>query len=87
MNIDEAREKYARGLAISLTDRQIVDQHRAAPSVSGTPPLEAIQYISTIRGRMRVRGCVLATWRVSERRLLGTICVASWFGAGGTEFD
>lgn len=26
MDIDEAREKYARGLAISLTDRQIDDQ-------------------------------------------------------------
>ncbi len=39
MDIDEAREKYARGLAISLTDRQIDDQlFKPTPSVSGTPP-------------------------------------------------
>ncbi len=45
MDIDEAREKYARGLAISLTDRQIDDQllnrlrQSLEPHRSGTIPV------------------------------------------------
>lgn len=79
MDIDEAREKYARGLAISLTDRQIDDQllnrlrQSLEPHRSGQ-----LQYISTIEGRMRVRGCVLAQRGVSLRAIVYlTICVAS----------
>lgn len=79
MDIDEAREKYARGLAISLTDRQIDDQllNRLRQSLNPTAR-GPFQYISTIRGRMRVRGCVLAQRGVSLRAIVYlTICVAS----------
>ncbi|XPE56654.1 hypothetical protein ACNKHW_01230 [Shigella flexneri] len=61
MDIDEAREKYARGLAISLTDRQIDDQllnrlrQSLEPHRSGTIPVHL-----SIRGRMHARG---AFWR------------------------
>ncbi len=71
MDIDEAREKYARGLAISLTDRQIDDQllnrlrQSLEPHRSGQ-----FQYISTIRGRMHVRDCVLAQRGVSLRAIV-----------------
>jgi DNA polymerase-3 subunit alpha len=55
MDIDEAREKYARGLAISLTDRQIDDQLLNRLRQSLEPHRGQFQYISTIRGRMHVR--------------------------------
>ncbi len=70
MDTDEAR-KYARGLAISLTDRQIDDQllNRLRQSLEPTA-LGQFQYISTIRGRMHAR---IAFWRdvacLSERSL------------------
>ena len=71
MDIDEAREKYARGLAISLTDRQIDDQllNRLRQSLEPTA-LGQFQYISTIRGRMHARGCVLARRGVSLRAIV-----------------
>lgn len=61
MDIDEAREKYARGLAISLTDRQIDDQllNRLRQSLEPTVR-ELFQYTSIIRGRMHAPCCVLA---------------------------
>ncbi len=79
MDIDEAREKYARGLAISLTDRQIDDQLLNRLRQSLEPIVrEPFQYISTIRGRMHVRGCVSVQPGVSLRAIVYlTICVAS----------
>ncbi|SUH39456.1 DNA polymerase III subunit alpha [Salmonella enterica subsp. enterica] len=79
MDIDEAREKYARGLAISLTDRQIDDQlFKPTPSVSGTPPLGTIPvhlYYQRADARARLR--FGATWRVLRAIVYLTICVAS----------
>ncbi len=78
MDIDEAREKYARGLAISLTDRQIDDQllnrlrQSLEPHRSGTIPVHLYYQ------RADARGCVLAQRGVSLRAIVYlTICVAS----------
>lgn len=74
MDISEAREKYARGLAISLTDRQIDDQllnrlrQCLEPHRSGTIPVHL--YYQRLDARVRLR--FGATWRVtpSERLLI-----------------
>ncbi|MGU0043048.1 hypothetical protein ACVXHA_09005 [Escherichia coli] len=64
MDIDEARKKYARGLAISLTDRQIDDQLQ--PVSLGTPPLWTIPvHLCYQRADARARLRFGATWRVS----------------------
>ena len=66
MDISEAREKYARGLAISLTDRQIDDQllnrlrQSLEPHRSGTIPVH-LYY----QRKMREPSCVLAQRRVT----------------------
>lgn len=76
MDIDETREKYARGLAISLTDRQIDDQlFKPTPSVlephrSGTIPVHLYYQRADARARLRFG----ATWRVSPSdRLLNDL--------------
>uniref|UniRef100_A0A914Y570 acetyl-CoA carboxytransferase n=1 Tax=Panagrolaimus superbus TaxID=310955 RepID=A0A914Y570_9BILA len=57
MDIDEAREKYARGLAISLTDRQIDDQllnrlrQSLEPHRSGTIPVHLYYQRADARAR------------------------------------
>ncbi|MQL50456.1 DNA polymerase III subunit alpha [Photorhabdus khanii] len=67
MDISEAREKYARGLAISLLDRQIDDQLlnrlRGAlePHRSGTIPVHLYYQREDARARLRFG----ATWRVT----------------------
>ncbi|CAJ0991403.1 DNA polymerase III subunit alpha [Pantoea sp. Nvir] len=72
MDINEAREKYARGLAISLTDRQIDDQllnqlrqylehHR-----SGTIPVNL--YYQKVDAQVKI--CFGAAWRVSPNDCL-----------------
>lgn len=82
MDIDEAREKYARGLAISLTDRQINDQllnrlkQSLEPFRSGTIPVHLYYQRQDARARLRFG----AAWRISPsdrllnelRLLLGT---------------
>ncbi|HDU8582190.1 TPA: DNA polymerase III subunit alpha [Morganella morganii] len=66
LDISEAREKYARGLAISLTDGQIDEQllHRLRgalePHRSGTIPVHLYYQKDDARARMRFG----ATWRV-----------------------
>ncbi|SUG49329.1 DNA polymerase III subunit alpha [Salmonella enterica subsp. arizonae] len=87
MDIDEAREKYARGLAISLTDRQIDDQllNRLRQS-PGTPSLG--DHSST--SLLSEGGCACATaFRrnvacLSERSFTQRSAWPHWFGAGGT---
>ncbi|MFQ9950429.1 MAG: hypothetical protein ACLRXB_19410 [Escherichia coli] len=86
MDIDEAREKYARGLAISLTDRQIDDQllnrlrQSLEPHRSGTIPVH-LYY----QRAMHARDCVLARRGVfSERSFIKRSPWPHWFGAGGT---
>ncbi|SFN16209.1 DNA polymerase III, alpha subunit [Izhakiella capsodis] len=76
MNIDEAREKYARGLAISLTDRQIDDQllnrlrQSLEPYRSGTIPVHLYYQRTDARAKLRFG----ATWRVSPSdRLLNEL--------------
>lgn len=76
MDIDEAREKYARGLAISLTDRQIDDQLlnrlRLAlePYRSGTIPVNLYYQRPDARAKLRFG----ATWRISPNdRLLNDL--------------
>ncbi|WP_438356624.1 DNA polymerase III subunit alpha [Escherichia coli] len=76
MDIDEAREKYARGLAISLTDRQIDDQllnrlrQSLEPHRSGTIPVHLYYQRADARARLRFG----ATWRVSPSdRLLNDL--------------
>ncbi|VDZ95794.1 DNA polymerase III subunit alpha [Salmonella enterica subsp. enterica] len=70
MDIDEAREKYARGLAISLTDRQIDDQllNRLRQSLE-PPPLG--DHSSTSLLSEGGCACAAAFWRnvacLSER--------------------
>jgi DNA polymerase-3 subunit alpha len=60
MDIDEAREKYARGLAISLTDRQIDDQllnrlrQSLEPHRSGTIPVHLYYQRADARARLRL---------------------------------
>ncbi|MFE8149130.1 DNA polymerase III subunit alpha [Brenneria goodwinii] len=67
MDISEAREKYARGLAISLTDRQIDDQLlnrlRASlePHRSGTIPVHLYYQREDARARLRFG----AAWRIT----------------------
>ena len=74
LDISEAREKYARGLAISLTDRQIDEQllHwlRGAlePHRSGTIPVHLYYQKDDARARMRFG----ATWRVTPTDTLLT---------------
>ncbi len=82
MDIDEAREKYARGLAISLTDRQINDQllnrlrQSLEPFRSGTIPVHLYYQRQDARAKLRFG----AAWRISPsdrllnelRLLLGT---------------
>ncbi|MCX8957749.1 DNA polymerase III subunit alpha [Erwinia psidii] len=82
MDINEAREKYARGLAISLTDRQIDDQllnrlrQSLEPHRSGTIPVYLYYQREDARARLRFG----AAWRVSPsdsllnelRLLIGT---------------
>lgn len=86
MDIDEAREKYARGLAISLTDRQIDDQllnrlrQSLEPHRSGTIPVHLYYQRADARARLRFG----ATWRVSERSFIKRSPWPHWFGAGGT---
>ena len=86
MDIDEAREKYARGLAISLTDRQIDDQllnrlrQSLEPHRSGTIPVHLYYQRADARARLRFG----ATWRVSERSFTERSPWPHWFGAGGT---
>ncbi len=71
MDIDEAREKYARGLAISLTDRQIDDQLLNRLRRLWNPTVrEPFQCTSTIRGRMHARGCVSAQHGASLRAIV-----------------
>ena len=76
MDIDEAREKYARGLAISLTDRQIDDQllnrlrQSLEPHRSGTIPVHLYYQRADARARLRFG----AAWRVSPSdRLLNEL--------------
>ncbi len=77
MDIDEAREKYARGLAISLTDRQIDDQllnrlrQSLEPHRSGTIPVHLYYQRADARARAFRR-----TWRVSPSVVYLTICGA-----------
>ncbi|OZI14305.1 DNA polymerase III subunit alpha [Sodalis-like symbiont of Philaenus spumarius] len=67
MDISEAREKYARGLAISLTDRQIDDQLlnrlrlSLEPHRSGTIPVHLYYQRQDARALLRFG----ATWRVT----------------------
>ncbi|AXF78486.1 DNA polymerase III subunit alpha [Erwinia tracheiphila] len=76
MDIDEAREKYARGLAISLTDRQIDDQllnrlrQSLEPHRSGTIPVYLYYQREDARARLRFG----VAWRVSPSdRLLNEL--------------
>ncbi|NHB92468.1 DNA polymerase III subunit alpha [Photorhabdus cinerea] len=67
MDISEAREKYARGLAISLSDRQIDNQLLSRlrgtlePYRSGTIPVHLYYQREDARARLRFG----ATWRVT----------------------
>ncbi|MCL2896580.1 DNA polymerase III subunit alpha [Brenneria tiliae] len=67
MDISEAREKYARGLAISLTDRQIDDQllnrlrQSLEPHRSGTIPVNLYYQREDARARLRFG----AAWRIT----------------------
>ncbi|PVZ85371.1 DNA polymerase III subunit alpha [Serratia sp. S1B] len=67
MDISDAREKYARGLAISLTDRQIDEQllnrlrQSLEPHRSGTIPVHLYYQREDARARLRFG----ATWRVT----------------------
>lgn len=76
MDISEAREKYARGLAISLTDRQIDDQLlnrlrlSLEPHRSGTIPVHLYYQRQDACARLRFG----ATWRVTPTdRLLNDL--------------
>lgn len=72
MDISEAREKYARGLAISLNDRQIDDQLlkrlrlSLEPHRSGTIPVHLYYQRQDARARLRFGD----TWRVTPTDLL-----------------
>ncbi|WP_027712887.1 DNA polymerase III subunit alpha [Dickeya chrysanthemi] len=72
MDISEAREKYARGLAISLTDRQIDDQllnrlrQSLEPHRSGTIPVHLYYQRQDARVRLRFG----AAWRVTPTDVL-----------------
>ncbi|MBG6247192.1 MULTISPECIES: DNA polymerase III subunit alpha [Symbiopectobacterium] len=72
MDISEAREKYARGLAISLTDRQIDDQllnrlrQSLEPHRSGTIPVHIYYQREDACARLRFG----AAWRVTPTDVL-----------------
>ncbi|WP_315708148.1 DNA polymerase III subunit alpha [Brenneria uluponensis] len=72
MDISDAREKYARGLAISLTDRQIDDQllnrlrQSLEPHRSGTIPVHLYYQRENARARLRFG----AAWRVTPTDVL-----------------
>ncbi|MGL4858511.1 MAG: DNA polymerase III subunit alpha, partial [Enterobacteriaceae bacterium] len=74
LDISEAREKYARGLAISLTDRQINElflqrlRQALEPHRSGTIPVNLYYQRADARARIRFG----AAWRVTptDRLLL-----------------
>ncbi|MBP2845660.1 DNA polymerase III subunit alpha [Dickeya oryzae] len=72
MDISEAREKYARGLAISLTDRQIDDQllnrlrQSLEPHRSGTIPVHLYYQRQDACARLRFG----AAWRVTPTDVL-----------------
>ncbi|MBG6244095.1 DNA polymerase III subunit alpha [Candidatus Symbiopectobacterium sp. 'North America'] len=72
MDISEAREKYARGLAISLTDRQIDDQllnrlrQSLEPHRSGTIPVHLYYQREDACVRLRFG----AAWRVTPTDVL-----------------
>ncbi|QTF09570.1 DNA polymerase III subunit alpha [Brenneria izadpanahii] len=72
MDISEAREKYARGLAISLTDRQIDDQllnrlrESLEPHRSGTIPVHLYYQREDARARLRFG----AAWRITPTDVL-----------------
>ncbi len=90
MDIDEAREKYARGLAISLTDRQIDDQLlnrlRLAlePHRSGTIPVNLYYQREDARAKLRFG----ATWRISPSdRLLNDLRLIIGSEQVDLEFD
>ncbi|UNH27814.1 DNA polymerase III subunit alpha [Moellerella wisconsensis] len=82
MDISEAREKYARGLAISLSDRQIDDQllnrlrSTLEPHRSGTIPVHLYYQREDARARLKFG----VAWRITPtdtlltdlRTLLGT---------------
>ncbi|WP_340620946.1 DNA polymerase III subunit alpha [Xenorhabdus siamensis] len=74
MDISEAREKFARGLAISLSDRQIDEQllnrlrGTLEPHRSGTIPVHL--YYQRVDARARLR--FGATWRVTPTDTLLT---------------
>ena len=74
MDINEAREKYARGLAISLSDRQINEQllNRLRgvlePHRSGTIPVHLYFQKHDACARLRFG----ATWRVTPTDMLLT---------------
>ncbi|PAV03837.1 DNA polymerase III subunit alpha [Arsenophonus sp. ENCA] len=67
MDLSEAREKYARGIAISLTDRQIDDQllnrlrSTLEPYRSGTIPVHLYYQKKDARAKLKLG----VTWRVT----------------------
>ncbi|HGJ5875176.1 MAG TPA: DNA polymerase III subunit alpha [Arsenophonus sp.] len=67
MDLGEAREKYARGIAISLTDRQIDDQllnrlrSTLEPYRSGTIPVHLYYQKKDARAKLKLG----VTWRVT----------------------
>lgn len=88
MSIDEAREKYARGLAISLTDRQIDDQlisrlrQSLQPHRSGIVPIHLYYQREDARAKLRFG----AAWRVSPSdRLLNDLRLL--FGSEQVELE
>ncbi|NLS43162.1 DNA polymerase III subunit alpha [BEV proteobacterium] len=72
MDISEAREKYARGLAITLTDRQVDDQllnrlrQSLEPHRSGTIPVHIYYQREDACARLRFG----AAWRVTPTDVL-----------------
>ncbi len=90
MDIDEAREKYARGLALSLTDRQIDDQllnrlrQVLEPHRSGTIPVNLYYQREDARAKLRFG----ATWRVTPSdRLLNDLRLVIGTEQVELEFD
>lgn len=90
MDIDEAREKYARGLALSLMDRQIDDQllnrlrQVLEPHRSGTIPVNLYYQRDDARAKLRFG----ATWRVTPSdRLLNDLRLVIGTEQVELEFD
>ncbi|MBT0724358.1 DNA polymerase III subunit alpha [Rosenbergiella sp. S61] len=90
MDIDEAREKYARGLALSLIDRQIDDQllnrlrQVLEPHRSGTIPVNLYYQREDARAKLRFG----ATWRVTPSdRLLNDLRLVIGTEQVELEFD